>query len=115
MKVEKTVKKDFMRNEKRFIINETALKKFGIKTSLFLSFLLQIERQKGNRNDWFHINYNEIEEIIGLSYYQQAKCINELQKANVLECVNKGIPRKKYFKINHQQIKEIIEEEICNQ
>lgn len=115
MEIEKMVKEDFMKGNKRFIISESTLKKFGIKTSLFLSFLLQIERQEESRNDWFHVNYNEIEEIIGLSYYQQAKCINELKKANVLECVNKGIPRKKYFKINHQQIKGIIEEEICNQ
>lgn len=92
------------------VVNKVLLRKFGVKTALFLSFLLQVEKETENRNDWFHVGANEAENVTGLSYYQQVKCINELQKVDILEFMNKGLPRKRYFRINHEAIDKIIKE-----
>jgi len=52
----------------------------------------------------FFETVERIEENTTLTRYQQAKAIKVLETAGILETVKKGIPAKRYFRINEEKV-----------
>ena len=54
------------------------------------------------------LKQENIEEDTTLNSYHQRKCIKTLKKEGLIEVKRKGIPAKQYFKINEQQVLQIL-------
>ena len=98
--------KDILLSSNFWVLNKKIVKSLGVECSLFLSML--VEKNKGQGNEWFAMTSAEVEALIGLSNHIQAKLINTLHKNGFIERENKGIPMKRYFKINDKNIGAVI-------
>ena len=63
---------------------------------------------QGMTDGWFFNTEANIEADTTLNSYHQRKCIKTLKKHNLIEVKRKGIPAKQYFKINEQQVLQIL-------
>ena len=102
------MKKSILASTPFFIINKYFLLKLGIDASLVLSDLIQKEqyfKESCQDNDGFFFNVtNDISCSTTLSYYQIKQALSILEKWNIIKVVLKGVPAKKHFKIDHNQI-----------
>ena len=94
------------------VINKCALLKLGIYPALLLGELAS-ERdrseQKGKLVDgMFCSTIKSIQSSIGLSRYQQDEAISKLKEFGILEVVLKGMPQKRYFKLNVDKLEEAL-------
>jgi len=116
VKEAKELERQILKSDRHYVIRKEIIRKYDLNTSLFLALLWEAEykaEMDGTiQSGWFHLGTNEIKERIEMSYYTQMKCINNLQKAGILEWKNEGIPRKRYFRIDWDKFSEIIEEEV---
>ena len=98
------------------IINKCLLQNLGVDASLVLSDLIQKEqyfKENPHDNEGFFFNVtSDISCSTTLSYYQIKQALNILQKSNIIEVILKGVPAKKHFKINHNQIKSFLKASI---
>ena len=69
------------------------------KAGLFLSQLLYWY-DKGRDPEWIYKTIHEIKDELGLSRSEQATAIRELIKKGMIEVKLKGIPRRRFFKLN---------------
>lgn len=102
------------------VLNKSAVKKLDFDTVTFLVYLLEMERNfkefgdsygtwnEGSR--WFNAGIKVLEDNIGLSFYKQNKCILKLEELGIVEQKNMGIPRRRYFRIKHENLKKFLEE-----
>jgi predicted transcriptional regulator len=102
------MKKSILASTPFFIMNKYFLLKLGIDASLVLSDLIQKEqyfKESCQDNDGFFFNVtNDISCSTTLSYYQIKQALSILEKWNIIKVVLKGVPAKKHFKIDHNQI-----------
>jgi len=93
------------------IVNKNLARQFGLKATIYLADLVS-KRQyfinNGSTDEWFFNTENNIEADTTLNSYHQRKCIKILKKNNLIEVKRKGIPAKQYFKINEEQVLQIL-------
>ena len=94
--------KELLISDNYWVLNKTIVKEFGIDTAFILSILAEAEKMLADEDGWFYQTAETIEEITGLSNHKQTICLNSLKEKGVLEQKNKGIPMKRYFKINEK-------------
>lgn len=90
------------------VINRDLLKKYGINVALMLCELASEYNyfdQSGNLEDgMFYSTIDNINERTGLSKYQQSEALKVLDKIGIVKSVVKGIPAKRYFKIDVEEL-----------
>ena len=93
-------------------VNKKIAKKFGIKSAILLGELINEFNysydNKENVGDFFPASIRRIEAETTLTKYQQDKAIKLLQKEGTLETMIKGLPAKRYFKINVNKVIEFL-------
>ena len=94
-------------------VNKTLIKLFGLEESVLLGELCS-EYDYWEKNDkledgLFYSTISNIEENTGLSEYQQRSAIQSLKNCGVLETIVKGLPAKRYFKINEDKLIEFLQ------
>lgn len=94
------------------VINKTVLKIFGYETALFLSTLAEAETLLSDADGWFYQTADTIEGLTGLSRYKQDKCVEALEEKEVLIKEVRGLPARRYFRLNYQIIQTLIEEHL---
>lgn len=94
-----------------FVLNKQLVRILGIETAFLLSTFVEADETLSDSNGWFYQTALTIEEITGLSNHKQSKCIEQLISLGILLQENKGMPMKRYFKLNYEKISEILEDE----
>lgn len=87
-----------------YVLNKVLVKNLGIETAFFLTALVEADEMLADEEGWFYQTAPLLEEITGLSNHKQSKCIEQLISLGILLQENKGMPMKRYFKLNYEQI-----------
>jgi hypothetical protein len=93
------------------IVNKELAKQVGLKAAVLLADLISKEEyfiSKGMTDGWFFNTESNIEADTTLNPYHQRKCIKTLKTHQIIETKRMGIPAKQYFKINEQQVMQIL-------
>ena len=93
------------------VLNKNLAKQVGLKEAVLLADLISKEEYfiaNGMTDGWFFNTEANIEKDTTLNPYHQRKCIKTLKKHNLIEVKRKGIPAKQYFKINEEQVMQIL-------
>ncbi len=83
----------------------------SVKAGLFLSQLLYWNG-KGNDPEWTYKTIGEMTEETALSRFEQENAIAICERYGVLEKKNKGIPRRRHFKVNIEKIIKLLEHQL---
>lgn len=87
-----------------YVLNKTLVRNLGIETAFFLTTLVEADETLSDDEGWFYQTSKTLEEITGLSNHKQTKCIEQLISLGILLQENKGMPMKRYFKLDYDQI-----------
>ena len=92
-------------NDNYIVVNKDLIKLYGINTSLLLGELASEynyynKNQLLDENGYFYSTIENIEENTGLSRHQQKKSLEELKELGIIEIKVKGLPAKRYIKLN---------------
>ena len=93
------------------ILNKNLAKQVGLKEAVLLADLISKEEYfiaNGMTDGWFFNTEANIEQDTTLNPYHQRKCIKKLKEKGLIEIKRKGIPAKQYFKINEEQVLQIL-------
>jgi DNA-binding PadR family transcriptional regulator len=93
------------------VLNKQLAKQVGLNEAILLADLISKEEYfiaKGMTDGWFFNTEANIEQDTTLNSYHQRKCLKTLKKAGLIEVKRKGIPAKQYFKINEEQVLQIL-------
>lgn len=100
--------KQLLMSSSYFVLNKQIVKAIGIEAGFLLTTLIEASDGLANEDGWFYKTAPSLEEETGLSNYKQSKIIEELTKLGILEQENKGMPMKRYFRINFKKIEELV-------
>ena len=93
------------------VLNKELARQVGLKEAVLLADLISKEEYfiaNGMTDGWFFNTEANIEKDTTLNSYHQRKCIKVLKDKELIEVKRKGIPAKQYFKINEQQVLQIL-------
>lgn len=110
--------KNLLMSSNYYALNKTLVRNLGIETAFFLTTLVEADETLADDEGWFYQTSKTLEEITGLSNHKQTKCIEQLISLGILLQENKGVPMKRYFKLNYDQILKFLNtriEKISNQ
>lgn len=96
--------KNLLMSSNYYALNKTLVRNLGIETAFFLTTLVEADETLADDEGWFYQTSKTLEEITGLSNHKQTKCIEQLISLGILVQENKGVPMKRYFKLNYDQI-----------
>ena len=100
--------KQLLMSSSYFVLNKQIVKAIGIESGFLLTTLIEASDGLANEDGWFYKTAPSLEEETGLSNHKQSKIIEELTKLGILEQENKGMPMKRYFRINFNKIEELV-------
>ena len=89
------------------VFNKELARQIGLKETVLLADLISKEEyfiNNGMSDGWFFNTEENIQQDTTLTPSQQRKCIKNLVELNIIEAKRKGVPAKRYFKINEQQV-----------
>ena len=84
------------------IVNKHIAKEIGLKATILLSDL--ISKEQYFEDDWFFNTESNITQDTTLTPYQQRNALKTLLKYQIIEVKRMGVPAKKHFKINEEQV-----------
>lgn len=102
--MEKNSIKQLLMTSNFFVLNKQLVKSLGIETAFFLTALVEADEMLADDDGWFYQTASTLEEVTGLSNHKQTKCIEQLISLGILLQENKGMPMKRYFKLNYEQV-----------
>ena len=100
----KILVKQLLTSSNYWTLNKTIVKIFGIETAFLLTNLAEAETMMSDKDGWFYQTSETLEEFTSLSRYKQDKAIDELVEAGVLQKDVRGIPAKRYFKLDYKAL-----------
>lgn len=93
-----------------YSLNKTLVSRLGIEEAFFICLLAEAEQLfKGHERDgYFFQTAKEIEKRSDLSSYKQRTIIASLEEKGLIKTDLKGIPAKRYFKLEYENISNFI-------
>lgn len=95
------------------MVNKTLIKQIGLVEAVILGELCgeyeHWRKEDKLEDNMFYSTIENIEENTGLSEYKQRNAIKNLEKLGIIESEIKGVPAKKYFRINENQLLNYLE------
>jgi hypothetical protein len=107
--------KQFLLSSNYWVINKNMLNELGLDATFILSALAEAENILADSDGWFYQTIETLENQTTLSRHKQEQAIKILKDKNILLCEIRGIPPKRHFKINYQNINFPICEKFANQ
>ena len=104
---EKTFKQLLM-SSNYYTLNKQIVKELGIESAFLLTILIEASDGLADNEGWFYQTIEKIGELTGIGRHKQDKIIKELIEFKILEQKNKGVPCKRYFKVNYQMIENLV-------
>jgi len=100
---------NILSNDAFISVNKSIAKKIGLVPAVILAELISEQKYWTNRkildeNGFFFSTIENIENNSGIKRSQQDRAIEELIEAGLIYKVSKGMPRKRFFKINMQKV-----------
>lgn len=93
-------------------LNKTLIKTIGLEEAVLLGELASEydywKKQGKLEDDYFYSTIENIEENTTLSEFKQRKALNKLKQLELIEIKLKGIPAKRYIKINENKLLEVL-------
>ena len=89
------------------IVNKKLSKHVGLKEAVLLADLISKEEYfiaNGMTDGWFFNTEDNIQQDTTLTAYQQRNALKTLRKHQIIETKRKGVPARKYFKINEAKL-----------
>ena len=90
------------------VLNKDLIKILGLEETILFSELCSEydywTKNDGLENGFFYSTIENIEEKTTLSAHKQRNAINKLKELNIIEIQIKGVPAKRYIKINKSGI-----------
>lgn len=104
---------NLLANDNYLIVNRTLMKELGLEESIIIGELAsEYNYYKKNNtleeNDYFYSTIENVEKNTGINEYKQRKALNNLKSKKIIDIKIKGIPAKRYIKINESKISEIL-------
>ena len=106
--MEKNSIKQLLMASNFYILNKHLVKTLGIETAFFLTALVEADEILADKSGWFYQTIPQIEKMTGLTKHKQTNCINELLILGILLQENKGMPMKRYFKLDYEKIAKLL-------
>lgn len=100
--------KQLLMSSNYFVLNKKLVKELGIETAFLLTSLSEADEMLADEEGWFYQTVPQIEEMTGLTKYKQSVCIEQLISLGILLQENKGMPMKRYFKIDYDKVLNIL-------
>lgn len=104
---EKTFKQLLM-SSNYYTLNKHIVKTLGIEPAFLLTILIEASDGLADDEGWFYQTIEKIGELTGIGRHKQDKIIKDLIESKILEQKNKGVPCKRYFKINYEIIENLV-------
>ena len=104
---EKTFKQLLM-SSNYYTLNKHIVKTLGIEPAFLLTILIEASDGLADDEGWFYQTIEKIGELTGIGRHKQDKIIKDLIESKILEQKNKGVPCKRYFKINYEMIENLV-------
>ena len=97
-------------------VNKTLARKIGLIPTVILSELISEQkywtiREQLDENGYFFSTVKNLKENIGIKRGQQDKSIDILIKLGLVSKITKGMPRKRFFKINPYEVFRLLSED----
>ena len=97
---------NLMSQSNYFIFNKSLAKNIGIEETYML--LTLIDANNIFKQKWFFQTAEMLEELTGLKKDKQKRIIDCLVNLNIIEQKNIGIPCKRHFKINYEELEKLL-------
>ena len=101
---ERMLVKELLLSSNYWVLNKTVVQTFGIETAFLLTNLAEAEQMMSTDDGWFYQTSDTLEELTTLSRYKQDNAIEQLEDAGILEKDVRGIPAKRYFKLDYKAL-----------
>lgn len=101
---ERPLVKQLLLGSNYWVLNKGIVQMFGIETAFLLSILAEAENMMSDESGWFYQTSDTIEEMTGLTRYKQDKAIEDLEKSGILVKQVRGVPAKRYFKLDYKAL-----------
>lgn len=92
-------------------VNKDLIKELGLEEAIMLGELASEYDYWNNKNEiedgYFYSTIENIEEKTTLTAYKQRKCLENLKNKGIIDIQIRGIPAKRYIKINKEKVIEI--------
>ena len=92
-------------------VNKDLIKELGLEEAIMLGELASEYDYWNNKNEiedgYFYSTIENIEEKTTLTAYKQRKCLENLKNKGIIDIQIRGIPAKRYIKINEEKVIEI--------
>lgn len=99
---------DFLDSGNYIAANRSLIKAFGLHVAVIIGELAseaKYWKKRGQLEDgWFFSTVENIEEATGLNAYYQREAIKQLHELGFIETKYKGLPRKRYIRVNGMNI-----------
>lgn len=96
--------KHFLLSKNFWVLNKHLVKTLGIETAFLLSVFADADETLSDNEGWFYQTVETIENMTTLNRYKQDLAIDTLIEKGILEKTHKGMPRKRYFRIDSKQL-----------
>jgi hypothetical protein len=98
-------------------VNKTLMISLGIDEAIMIGELASEydcckTKEQLDENGFFSSTVEKVEENTTLTKYKQKKALDKLQKLGIVEVQRKGLPAKRYIKINEEKYKSINIDEV---
>lgn len=100
--------KQLLMSSNYYTLNKQIVKELGIESAFLLTILIEASDGLADSEGWFYQTIEKIGELTGLGRHKQDKIIKELIDLKILEQKNKGVPCKRYFKVNYEMIENLV-------
>ena len=94
--------KHFLLSKNFWVLNKQLVKELGIEPAFLLSVFADADETLSDEEGWFYQTVDTIETLTTLNRYKQDLAIDILIEKGVLEKTHKGMPRKRYFRIDSE-------------
>lgn len=105
-------------NDNYIVVNKDLVREWGIDVAILFGELASeynyYKKKRELDDDWFYSTVENVEENTSLSDFKQRKAIKILEEKNIIEVKIKGIPAKRYIKINEEQVLKLFNSKFFN-
>lgn len=105
----KQINRAFLSGDGYWQVNKKVVKELGANTAIAIADLLNVEKlfeENGKlpKDEWFFQSIEQVEKYTGLTRYEQETAYRKLRTRKFIEQINKGVPRRRWFRIDHEQM-----------
>ena len=98
----KGIIKQLLMSNNYWVLNKEMVKLFGLEAAFLLSNFAEAETLMADDKGWFYQTSDTVESMTTLSRHKQDQAVKVLERTGVLEKSVKGLPPKRYFRINYE-------------